>query len=57
VETNKFFIDRRKKEIKDYIESGYLTDEAKVKLKTEGKFLETINFYNKLKDNLMKAYV
>lgn len=57
IEKNTYFVDRRKKEIKDLVASGYLTEEAKARLQSELKFLEQLGFYNKLKHNVMKVFL
>lgn len=57
VEKNTYFVDRRKKEIKDLIASGYLTEDAKIKLQIELKFLDNLSNYNKLKHNIFKVFI
>ena len=56
IEKNTYFIDRRKQEIMLLLNSGYLTDDAKLKLQCEIKFLETSGFYHQLKDNILSEY-
>ena len=54
-EKNQYFLDKRKEEIKLLLNSGYLTEDAKMRLMCELKFLEIKDVYVNTRENILNG--
>jgi len=54
IERNSYFIERRKHDLSRLMMNGYLSDEARLRVTIEAKFLDSLAFYDKLKDSILR---
>jgi ATP-dependent helicase STH1/SNF2 len=54
IERNSYFIERRKNDLSRLMGNGYLSDEARLRVTIEAKFLDSLAFYDKLKDSILR---
>ena len=56
IEKNSYFIERRKQDIQLLLASNSLTEEARMKVLCELRFLENINIYSRLKETIFQEF-
>ena len=55
IDRNAYFVERRKFELNKLMNSGSLPDEARLRVAVEAKFLDSLPFFEKMKDNILRG--